>query len=138
MLSSGQAFSNSYFEWPLATYHGWFFLFLSKLNIPPTLTMVLDLMQADDLSWNASLIRKVFPISISNKIIQTPIIDIEEDREIWCPFMARNFTIKSAYNMILKDEIEHHTSHKLGGLWKIIWNASLHMRHKLLLYMVIY
>lgn len=88
-----------------------------------------DLMHSDGSSWNAQLISAIFPSSLRNLILSTPIFAREQDCLVWVPTASGNFSVRSSYRT------NHHSRFSVASrldskLWKLLWKSPLHERHK--------
>lgn len=106
----------------------------SNLVIPPHLVYVCDLMTQDGLQWDPHIIPQFCPNHIAEKLIHTPVLNMEHDRPIWCPSTSGMFNIKSTYRLIASVGEQLEQADENGQCWKMIWNANLHGRHAILLW----
>lgn len=96
---------------------------------------VRHLMTQDGKEWNNNVIQANFSPSLYQSIISTPISQGEQDTYVWIPSKAGKFMIRSSY----RANIEH----RLNPLsdadkqkWKVLWQSTLHERHKLFLWKI--
>lgn len=69
----------------------------NNLVIPAELCRVEQLMNADKVSWNSSLIQSLFPNDLSASILSTPIFAGEQDQLVWHPTLTGKFSVRFAY-----------------------------------------
>lgn len=62
-----------------------------NLHVPPHLVHVRDLMTLDGLHWDPLILRQFCPHPIAEKILRTPVLNMEHDRPIWCPSTSGTF-----------------------------------------------
>lgn len=67
------------------------------LDIPTQFKHVKDLMCADGKTWNSTLVANLFPHAITDLIMDTPIVEMEQDRPVWYPSSSGKFSVKDAY-----------------------------------------
>lgn len=57
----------------------------------------------DNKCWNQQKINSLFLQPIFNLIINTPILQIEQDRILWTSSTTGKFFIKSTYRLLIQD-----------------------------------
>lgn len=108
------------------------FIIPSDIHTPENYQIISELMEGGS-AWNQELVRSLFPSHVSNHILNTPIFEMEQERLIWTPSLTGGFTVKSTYNMLVKDRGPTGVTDG-GKIWKLIWGTKLHRRHMLLLW----
>jgi hypothetical protein len=81
-----------------------------------------QLMQPNVKVWDSDKIKMLFPLDIANKILVVPLFtDTAEDKLIWHHDLHGNYSVKSAYNMMLNSTVTLAEAEKVD--WKGIWNS---------------
>lgn len=84
--------------------------------------------------WNRQLIQHLFEPASVRAILKIPVVPIYDDgskKWLWALSSSGSFTVKSMYQAILFSQLEE-SSHQDQLIWKALWKAKLHPRHKLL------
>lgn len=83
-------------------------------------------------NWNQNLVQALFSPQISSLILNTPILDLEQERLVWTPSLTWSFSVKTSHNLIIKSRLNSLQGQDIN--WKLIWGARQHGRHALLLW----
>lgn len=100
------------------------------------ISTIKDLMSQDGRRWNSNLVTNIFPNELRDKILNTPILESEQERLIGSPSTSGDFSIKATHRLIRQlkgTEQDNTTKHT----WNTIWNSSLHNRHILLIWKIL-
>lgn len=72
-----------------------------------------ELMNEDNLSWNAELIRGLFAEEEAELILGIPLsVRSREDKLVWAPFKDGKYSVRSAYRLLRNDSIDNRDSDK--------------------------
>lgn len=69
-------------------------------------------------NWNQNLVQALFSPQISSLILNTPILDLEQERMVWTPSLTWSFSVKTSYNLIIKSRLNSLQEQDIN--WKLI------------------
>jgi len=68
-----------------------------------------------DKSWNEEVVRQVFSVDITDKILHTPLIAlVQEDRLIWKDERHGRYSVYSAYRLCVEELVDSSHLRRLG------------------------
>ncbi|KAK1370340.1 hypothetical protein POM88_036432 [Heracleum sosnowskyi] len=97
------------------------------------INLVRDLMETNQRGWNEELICSIFDVPITEKILNMFYCEEEDDTLFWEGTANGDFSVKSAYHMVVEDLIHP----PLGvaavntKVWKKIWHADISSKVKI-------
>lgn len=103
-----------------------------EIDILNSLHRVSDLMDDSRTGWNRHIIQAAFPSNVSWLILSVPIFPREHDSFVWVPSATCAFSIRSSYRT--NNRARFNGASRIDKkVWTLLWQSSLHERHKVVL-----
>lgn len=89
------------------------------IQLPDNINQIKDPMEQDGLTWNSSLISRIFPTKIIRYILKTSVLDKELEGPVWIHYTIGDFSIKATHRRIrlMQGDVQNTSSRKK---WKAI------------------
>ncbi|PON83250.1 hypothetical protein TorRG33x02_209540 [Trema orientale] len=110
--------------------------FRPRPKVPGTSMNIIrmDELVTESEEWNRQLIQYLFDPRSVTAILKIPALQLQDDgskKWLWALSSLGSFPVKSMYQKILFSQLGE-PLHQDQLIWKAIWKANLHPRHKLL------
>lgn len=73
------------------------------LDIPINYQRVRDLMDSEGKQWDLGIISNIFPLNIRKQILNTPILEREQETLVWTPSTSGVSLVRSAHKLIIQE-----------------------------------
>jgi hypothetical protein len=94
-----------------------------------------QLMLQNRKEWDSVKIKLLFPLNIANSILNVPLFnDVEEDKLIWYDDLNGNYSVRSAYNLLINPTVAD--ARIDSGCWKWLWKAQAPPKTKHLIWRI--
>jgi hypothetical protein len=94
-----------------------------------------QLMLQNRKEWDSDKIKLLFPLNIANSILDVPLLnDVEEDKLIWYDDLNGNYSVRSAYNLLLNLTVAD--TRTVLGCWNWLWKAQAPPKAKHLIWRI--
>jgi hypothetical protein len=94
-----------------------------------------QLMLQNRKEWDSVKIKLLFPLNIANSILDVPLLnDVEEDKLIWYDDLNGNYSVRSAYNLLINPTVAD--ARIDSGCWKWLWKAQAPPKTKHLIWRI--
>lgn len=94
----------------------------NEFNFSQLYSRLRDIMLDGGNNWNQNLVQALFSPQISSLILNTPILDLEQERLVWTPSLTWSFSVKTSYNLIIKSRLNSLQGQDIN--WKLIWGGK--------------